>query len=385
MRTNMRLAMVGVLAACAGTGVARAQYGGAGPTTTPPPPAQPAAAQPSAGKPATTAPATTRPAAVEPGATKVGEVDLRSKFRAGQQTRYVFEQTSKNQISSLDGTTEMDQKQEQNNRIGLLLRVVESGDSGATIQVVYESIKVSIKSGDDVTEFDSTKAKPAAKTPSAAQPGTKQPAAPAAKPDPDADPLKAIGEMDAGGMLGLIVGPMVGSTITVKTDKNGAITSVSGGEGMGGGIGGMGMLGGAGGGLMPSPTQMANWLVTGMGGKSSAHVGETWTNTDAMNGTPVGAFTMKTTHTLKSASGGMANLAFQGRIEPPSESSTPGETGASAGQVKSAAYSGTYVWDTRSGGLANMDTTMSVVMDGGVMGAKGRLSADTAVRVRRQQ
>ncbi len=376
MRMCTGSAVVGLVVAMAGTGVALGQYGGAGPTSTPPAPAKPAPAKPAPAKPAPAKPAPAKPAPAkpaetEPGIPRLGDVDLRPKFRAGQQTRYVFEQTSKNQVSSLDGGAETDQKQEQNNRIGLVVKVVESGEAGATVQVVYESIKVSIKSGDEVMEFDSQKI---AKKPAAAPP--------AGRPDADADPLGAIGDLDAGGMLGLIVGPMVGTTITVKTDHNGAITSVSGGESLGGGLGG---LGGAGAGLVPSPRPVANWLGVGVGGKSSARVGETWTSTDAMNGTPVGAFTMKTTHTLRSASGGMANLAFQGRIEPPSESSAPGDAGASAGQVKSAAYSGTYVWDTRGGALANMDTRMSVVLDGGVMGARARISADTTVRVRRQQ
>jgi hypothetical protein len=315
----------------------------------------------------------------------VGEVDLRTKFKAGQQTRYIFEQNSKNAVKSLDGTggaAETVQEQQQSERIGLLLKVVESGDAGATIQVVYESIKLTLKTGDDTMEFDSTKVKPAPKTTTPAKtpatpgkPGTQAPTS----GDP-MDPLQQFADKDP---LELIVGPMVGTTVTVKTDKNGAITSVSGGEGLGGGLGGLGGM--AGGGLLPSPSQMANWLVAGMGGKSSARVGETWTNSDALSGTPVGAFTMKTQHTLKSASAGWANLAFTGRVEPPSESSQPGDTGMSAGQVKSASYTGTYVWDTRAGALAEMNTTMSVVLDGGLLGAKSRLSADTTVKVKRQQ
>jgi hypothetical protein len=175
---------------------------------------------------------------------------------------------------------------------------------------------------------------------------------------------------------------MVGTTITVKTDRNGGITSVSGGDGLGGAMGGLGLPGG--GGLVPSPSQMANWLVAGIGGPGNrgfARVGESWTNSDSLSGTPVGAFAMKTTHTLKSAGGGAANLAFVGHIEPPSEG---GQPDASAGQVKSAAYSGAYVWDTGAGALRDMTSTMSVTLDGGVMGAKARMSSDTRVHVRRE-
>jgi hypothetical protein len=333
-------------------------------------------------------------------------VDLRAKFRAGQTIKYVFDQTSKNQVKSLDaGDTSMDQDQEQTQRIGLSLKVVDSGDAGATIQVVYESIKVTLKTPDGLAEYDSAKAK-STPSPSAQKPGTpaspgrpaKSPAMSPTKPGAPAkpgtpapaaadptDPLKQFADLDMNGMLGGIVGPMVGTTITVKTDKAGAITSVSGGETLGGNLGGLGSLAGAG--LVPNPSQLANWLVSGLGGPGNqgyARVGETWTDNDALSGTPVGAFRMTTKHTLKSAAGGSANVTFVGHIEPASEASQPGGAGSSAGQVQKAAYNGSYVWDTRGGSLAEMNTAMSVTLDGGVMGAKARMSSDTKVHVKRQ-
>ncbi len=342
----------------------------------------------------------------EPGATTpapAGTIDLRPKFRTGQQIRYIFDQTAKSTVKSQDpNDTSLDQDQKQTQRIGLAMKVVQAGDEGATIQVVYESIKVTLNTPDGVAEFDSTKPtnKPGAK-PIGGQPGAKQPPArsttpvktPGSSPNspptpaPAADPLKDIGDMNMNGTLALVVGPMVGTTITVKTDRTGAITSVTGGDALGGGMGGLGGaggMGGMGGSLVPSPSAVANWLVSGLGGpgnKGFARVGESWTNNDSLSGTPVGAFSMKTTHTLKSATGGSANVAFVGGIEPASAGAAPG---LSIGQVQSANYTGSYVWDTRSGALAEMGTDMKVVLDVAAVGTKARMSSETQVKVRRQ-
>jgi hypothetical protein len=301
-----------------------------------------------------------------------GAIDLRPKFRTGQQIKYVFDQTAKSTVKSQDpNDTTLDQDQKQSQRLGLVMNVVQAGDEGATIQVVYESIKVSLTTPDGVAEYDSTKpaTKPTGAKPTGGQPAAKQPPArpgvptkpPATTPTPSSDPLKDIGDLDMSGMLGLIVGPMVGATVTVKTDRTGAITSVSGGDALGGSMGGLG----------------------GPGNKGYARVGETWANNDALSGTPVGAMSMKTTHTLKSASGGSASIAFVGGIEPASQGAAPGGGGA-IGQVQSASYKGSYVWDTRAGALADMATDMHVVLDAAAAGTKARMTSDTQVKVHRQ-
>jgi hypothetical protein len=342
-------------------------------------------------------------------AVPTGAVDLRPKFRTGQVIKYVFDQAAKSSVKSQDPSdTMLDQDQKQAQRLRLSMKVVQAGDDGATIQVVYDSIKVTLTTPDGVAEYDSTKPTtkpnskpiggqpaPSSKTPAKSQPFTR-PGSPATSPNATpttnpggADPLKDIADMDMNGMLGLMVGPMVGTTITVKTDRTGAITSVTGGEALGGSMGGaagLGGMGGMGGSLVPSPSAVANWLVSGLGGpgnKGYARVGESWTNNDSLSGTPVGAFSMKTTHTLKSASGGSANVAFVGGIEPTSSSAAPGG-GGGIGQVQSASYTGSYVWDTRSGALAEMGTDMRVVLDASAAGTKVRMTSETQVKVRRQ-
>ncbi len=327
-----------------------------------------------------------------------GAIDLRPKLRAGQQIRYVYEQTAKNTVKSQDpNDTTLDQDQKQTQRIGLVMKVVQAGDDGATIQVVYDTIKVTLDTPDGVAEYDSAKPKPKAapsapasrQPPARSTPGGKSPTSTTpgtpAPTTPNTDPLKDIADMDMNGTLGLIVGPMVGATITVKTDRAGAITSVSGGDALGGAMGGLGgAMGGMGGAMVPSPSAVANWLVAGLGGpgnKGFARVGETWTNNDALSGTPVGSFNMKTTHTLKTASGGSANLSFVGGIEPATQGAAPG---GGIGQVQSASYTGSYVWDTRNGALAEMGTDMKVVLDAAAAGVKARMTSQTQVKVRRQ-
>jgi hypothetical protein len=239
--------------------------------------------------------------ALGPGApAPAGTIDLRPKFRTGQQIRYIFDQTAKNTVKSQDpNDTTLDQDQKQAQRLGLVMKVVQAGDEGATIQVVYESIKVTLDTPDGIAEYDSTKpkAKPVGAPPSPKPPATRPtplPKSPAAPPPsaPGTDPIQELADLDMNASLALIVGPMVGTTITVKTDRAGAITSVSGGDALGGGIGGIGGaggLGGMGGSLVPSPSAVANWLVAGLGGPGNrgfARVGETWTNNDALTGTP---------------------------------------------------------------------------------------------------
>lgn len=329
-----------------------------------------------------------------------GLVDLRPKFKKGQEIRYVLEQNSRNQVRGPDPKDEtFNQDQKLTQRIGLVMRVVEAGDEGATIQVVYDSIKITMDTGDDSATFDSSapKTKPSA-TPSQPPPGTtptspsktqpgQRPASPSpgtTTPEKDTAPapglpgLDGLADLDLSGMLARIIGPMVGTVVTVKTDAKGAITSVTGGDALGGGLGGLGGMGGA---LVPNPTQTANWVVSGMaGGSGLVRVGQSWTNSDALAGTPVGAFRMSTTHTLQSHAGGNASVMFKGNIMPGSES--PATTGGV--QIQGAAYGGNYQWDTRAGSLRELSTDMRVEMAGGASLMNLKMKSETQMKVRRQ-
>lgn len=339
---------------------------------------------PSTTKPAReTRPGSDRPA---PPSAKGPEVDLRPKFVAGRQTRYELAIVSGNAVKS--DQEDLNSEQTMTQTVGLALKVKSVDDEGATVELVYERIKVGIETADFKAEFDSAdKGKGTSKTSSPSKSPRPAPKSKGAKP--------AAADPEMGELLGQIMRPMVGTTLVMKVDKAGNITSVSGGEalagaGLGallGGLGGGGGLAGGGGGLVPTPTAGGSgnpmtWIINGPAQKGIVHVGESWTNTDSLGGTPVGGFTMVTRHTCKSASEGgrTANLTFSGRADRESAASTDPATGLA---LKEAAYNGDYVWDTGKGELKSLSSTMRTAIDGKVTGFTMALDANTKVTVRR--
>lgn len=310
-----------------------------------------------------------RPAQVEPGSEQ-GLVDLRPKFKKGQELRYVLEVDGKNKIVS-KGNEDLNQDQTNTQRIMLVMRVKEAGDEGATIEVVYESIRVVMDTPDGKAEFDSTKAKknPGKQTPGQGAPGSV--------------PAGSGNAMDD--MLAQIIGPMVGTTLEVKTDRNGAITSVSGGEMLGGGAieGLLGGAAGSGGGMVPSGKSASNWLVGGVPGSNGlVKVGQTWTNTDNLGSSPMGGFKMVTTHTLKSATGKNAIVLFNGRAEG-TESAGGGGLGGLV-KFKGGGYRGQYQWDTGAGCLREMNSEMTTEMGGKIGEDEVTMTSSTTTRVKKQ-
>lgn len=349
----------------------------------------------------------TRPA--QPAQSAVpGVVDLRPKFRAGQSSRYVYEQTAKNKARGPDPSDDtLNTDSELSQRIALVMRTTRADAEGSTVELVYESVRVTYKAGDDEATFDSSKpqkapapasapptntpsspspaAKPGKPTPTKpatpAAPAKQTPGTPAKQPTPEPAPADPLAALDLDAMLETMLRPMVGSKVTVELDRNGAITKVSGGQAPGGMLpstGGLPGLGGAG--FMPDPKQVADWLVSGAAGSNgTVRVGQTWTNSDALGSTPVGPMRMHTTHTLRSALNGVAQVAFVGNVE---------GGGTDAGmpmgvQITNAAYAGTYQWDTRAGSLSTMHADMRVEMLGGPNLLNLKLNSETQVRVSR--
>lgn len=335
-------------------------------------PARAPAASPDGAKPDEKATPPARP--TEPGAEQ-GLVDLRPKFKKGQELRYVLEVDGKNKIVS-KGNADLNQDQTNTQRIVLVMRVKEAGDEGATIEVEYESMRVVMDTPDGKAEFDSTKVK---KNPNQTKPGQGKPG----QTNPGTPPAGSGNAMDD--MLAQIIGPMVGTKLEVKTDRNGAITSVSGGEMLGGGAieGLLGGSAGSGGGMVPSGKSTSNWLVGGIPGSNGlVKVGQTWTNTDNLGSTPMGGFKMVTTHTLKSASGKNATVMFNGRAE----GSDSDGNGALGGLVKfkGGGYRGQYQWDTGAGCLREMNSEMTTEMGGKIGEDEVTMTSSTTTRVKKQ-
>ncbi|MGD9689311.1 MAG: DUF6263 family protein [Phycisphaerales bacterium] len=271
-----------------------------------------------------------------------GLIDLRPRFRQGQETRYTLKMSSQNQVSSPampgQGATDQDMKQE----IGFVLRVKDTTPSeGATVELVYESVKVSIKIGDTDISYDST-----------------VPPRPGDDTDILAPAFKAL----------------VGSRLTIKFDATGNIKSVEGGSE----LGLPGMMGQAG--IDPkSVGSLFGPIRTEASGKGLYRIGEKWSNVDTIDMGLFGRFRMVTDHTLQMARGGTADVHFSGRMEPGSESGTPG----APFQLQNSRTQGKYVWDTELGQLRSMESEQDVNIASGPTGNGAGMKARTTVRVDR--
>lgn len=208
----------------------------------------------------------------------------------------------------------------------LKLKVTDAKvEEGATVDLVIEHFKVSITGGMLDTEFDSSK-------------------------PPKSDDI-----------AGMLFQSIAGSTMTLKVDANGNITSVTGGDALA-------ALGQLSGGSAPSPGtgaasassgQLFSSLFSMNKVSGKAAVGESWENTDTVDSPLLGQFKMITRHTLTSVHGHDANVDLHGRIEPGSEA--PGQQPFT---IKGSRHDGRYVWDTASGMLSQMQSQLTTELQG---------------------
>lgn len=268
-----------------------------------------------------------------------GKVDLRPKFEKGAETKYVM------QIEALGSTSDGsgdEQKQIIKVELGLRLRTVDvQPEKGATVELVYDTVKVSMTGGGEGgamdVDFDSTR--------------------PVKADDPIAGALKN----------------MVGATLTLDVDEAGNITKVGGGEK----LGAMGAMLTAG----QKPKEAFGNLLSLSHGTGLAAVGESWTNEDVFEGSMLGRFRMVTKHTLRSARGGLANVLVTGRIEPVSQS----DAQLLPMQITDSKYEGSYVWDTRRGQLKSMTTEQSSTIEVDAAGTNLVQKSKSIVKVKRMK
>lgn len=316
-----------------------------------------------------------------------GLVDLRPKWEKGAVTRYTMEVTSTNAIkdpnapaapasspatkpapkgkdkNAAEGTIQSKMTQ----TIGLKMRVVDvgggkggkgkngdgpsAGGGGATVELVYESVKIALETPDMKMEYDSTAGNAKGK------------------------PAKKSDGLDDQDLLKPIFDKIVGTTMTLVFDENGEITEVRGGEQLN-------MLGSMSGMANPGafdPKSMGSLfgpIGGSKGGMGKRKVGEKWSNTDALNVGPLGEFIMKTQHTLRSHTGGRAEMQVDGKAEAKSE----GDAATSPDKIKlkNSLYRGKYIWDTKKGQLQSMELEQSVQV-GGAVEAK----SDSVVKIRK--
>lgn len=241
------------------------------------------------------------------------EVDLRPKFKQGEEIRFTMNlDTSGRQVTPGAG----DQSTTTEQQIGLLLRVKESNpETGAILDLVYESFKMNVKAPTGDVSFDSSK--------------------PASKDDMTDELLRGI----------------VGLTLSVKVNPDGEITSVSGGEGAGVGAGLAGQFTGA-----DMIKGVFGPVFSIKKGKPKAAVGESWTTEDVLQG-GAASTRIKMTHTLKSIQGNNANIDIKGSVV-----IDPSSSGMKAG-VKDSSIGGRAVWDIERGMLSRLETDQKLTVE----------------------
>lgn len=276
------------------------------------------------------------------------EVDLRPKFVPGQVERYTLEQnssakTTSNRDKTKNTTSQTDQT------IWVALRTMRVDEAGvATVEVSCERIKLAIHSDDFKGSYDSDQATNAP----APSPGTPARPATPTKHGPD--------ERDNAEMLAAIVRPMLGSRLTLKIDAAGNILSATGGAELSPssliGVEGLKSLPSRSGAGLLGP------IFTAKKSSGRARIGESWTSDDTIDASALGPMKMRTTHTLRSVSGGVANVDVSGRIDKASEGSS------GPVQIKDSSFAGRYRWDTARGVLESLDINQSVGMEVSIEG-----------------
>ncbi len=262
------------------------------------------------------------------------KVNLRPKWEKGAMHRFRMDLASTNSLSLTGDGAPAGEGVEQhvlNQDVRFTLKVVDAPpEADATVELTYESFKVSMDSPMGKGEFDSTKG------------GGKG----GAKP-------KDGGEVLDGGSITDLYKPLVGTKLTLVIDPEGNIKSVRGGE----------TLTRA---EMTAPLTQQGEMARLFGpifsptkGGGLVSVGESWENVDLIDSGLIGRFKMTTKHTVRSATQHEAVVAIDGRIETDSEAA-PG-----AYAVRDGTYAGTYAWGLPEGMLRRMETSKSFRIEAG--------------------
>ncbi len=273
------------------------------------------------------------------------KVNLRPKFKKGDEARF---RLSLDQKGKFDGAGAGETPQSGGTQeIGLLLKVVDvNPETGPTLDLVYESLKVDLDTPLGKVTFDSTKKTPGAK--------------------PGADP----GEAD---IAETMFRPIVGLRLTVKMDNDGNITSVSGAEN----AGAMPLIAGQFTGADVIKGSFGK-IFSMHKGAGEASVGESWTNEDVIDA-GLGQMKITTTNTLSSYAKGLATISIKGgaTLSPGSSSAVPPVA------IKDSSLSGKAVWDTERGMLESLETTQRLTVEQTTDGAKSTSVQTTTMKVTR--
>lgn len=281
------------------------------------------------------------PATRQPGAA-AGAVDLRPRFEVGKPQRFHLTLTSrgKDVTPSAAGapSTTSDTSMSQEIELSIVPRQIDP-QTGSKLDLVYESLKLSMKTpdGEQVTLDTASKDKN--------------------------DPLAEL------------LAPLAGLKVAIDMDKDGNITSMDAGAPMDPAA----MLGASGG---QGPSINAADLVRNLLGPvntsakspGQASVGESWTTQDTIDAA-WGRTRLTTTHTLSSHRGNVATIDTRGIF-----ALTPASATSPAPVIRDSTYTGRTSWNTDAHMLDEMTLKQRLVVD---KGSAGTSTQEMDVKVKR--
>lgn len=211
-----------------------------------------------------------------------------------------------------------------------VLKVVDSGDGGASMDLTIESVKADVTMPEWTAAYDS--------------------ALPEDDKDRENNALMAFK-------------PLVGLKMTLTTDAQGNITSVSGNQDSQGR-----------GALAPTVQQLTgtdnvrilwNTILHAKKGGGTFKVGDTWTNEESFVAKPLGAtFETIATNTLRGVANGVASLDTAGEMRlVPLDPAVP-----SRFDLKNAKLTATSGWSATDGFCESMDLSRTFKLEGSVQG-----------------
>ena len=242
--------------------------------------------------------------AVEAIAQDRGKVDLRPRFVVGQENRFTVEMKSRTGTQLLDRSRV--RLQEYNQRILVKRRVVSLDEGGgATMEVVYQGVLVTLIAGNKAVTFDT----------------------------------EGTNGTEAEELLGVTARNAINKPFTVKVDALGQVLSVSGNTNEGDKPAAVNLIGSDIIGQSMAP-------IFGLGSEpEGCTASETWTITRSAPAGKTGKFQLTTTNTLSAVAEPQATIDIRGTVAlEPSDMARRGKAEMTASQIV-----GQQVWNARDG------------------------------------
>lgn len=232
-------------------------------------------------------------------------VDLKPRFTAGREDRFIVEMISKSDAKFVDSPVTRPESYKQKFRIKR--RIAEAGEGGARIELVYEAVELAIAAGAKSLAYDS----------------------------------ESVNDSESELTLGPMVTPALNKPIIVEVDSLGRFKKVTGNQNKPGAPPSLSLLG----------DEMFTQLLTPLYGSGctaeSAKVGETWTELRRAPSSQTGVITTTRNYTVAEAKDAAAAITIAGTL-----ALEPSEKAAAARmRIDEQSVSGRFSWDTRAGSL----------------------------------